>query len=66
MEILPSKTVPEKCTVEGEGLLRVDTGKDSEFMIVARDGYSNQKKKGGDAFEVGIMGSAQLKSLQVT
>ena len=66
VEILPSKTVPEKCTVEGESLLRVDTGKDCEFMIVARDGYSNQKKKGGDAFEVGIMGSAQLKSLQVT
>ena len=64
VEILPSKTVPAKCTVQGESLTRVQTGGDCQFTIVARDGYGNQKKKGGDAFEVGIMGSAQLKSLE--
>jgi hypothetical protein len=64
VEILPSKTMPDKCTAEGEALSHVFPGVVSSFTITARDLYSNQKRKGGDAFEVGVMGAAQLKSLQ--
>ena len=64
VEILPSKTIPEKSTVHGESLDTVSAGTACTFTIIARDNFGNQKKKGGDAFEVGIMGSAQLNSLQ--
>ena len=34
------------------------------FVIIARDGYGNRKSKGGDPFEVGLLGPAQLLALQ--
>ena len=33
------------------------------FLIIARDGYGNRKSKGGDPFEVGLLGPAQLLAL---
>ena len=64
VDILPSKTIPERCTAVGEALMRVHPGIDCQFTITSRDNFGNQKRKGGDAFEVGVMGPAQLKSLK--
>ena len=36
----------------------------SSFTIYAKDIFHNIKIRGGDPFEVGVMGAAQLKSLQ--
>lgn len=64
VEILPSKALPEKCTAHGEVLLHCLPAAESVFTIVSRDTFGNQKLKGGEAFEVGVMGAAKLSSLQ--
>lgn len=64
IEILPSKTVAECSTVEGECLTQIYPGIRSEFVVVARDSYGNKKARGGDQFEVSIMGPAQLMSVE--
>ena len=33
------------------------------FLVIARDGYGNRKSSGGDPFEVGLLGPAQLLAL---
>ena len=63
VNILPSRTVADKCTAEGDSLVHLQAGVYSYFTITARDTFSNQKQRGGDAFEVGVMGPAQLQSL---
>jgi len=63
VEILPSKTVSRECTAEGEGLEMVRMGQLTSFVITARDLFGNSKNRGGDPFEVGVMGPAQVASL---
>jgi len=63
VEILPSKTFATKCTAQGTALEMVSLGAETNFLITARDSYGNAKDKGGDPFEVGVMGPAQLTEL---
>jgi hypothetical protein len=64
IEVLPSQTVASKCSANGDALTYIYAGTKSTFNIVARDAYGNMKRRGGDPFEVGVMGSARLHSLQ--
>jgi len=64
LEILPSRTIPERCTAEGVALTMAATNQVSSFTITARDSFGNKKTRGGDPFEVGIMGPAQLKAVE--
>lgn len=63
LEILPSRTVAETTTAEGETLLRVSPKEISKFTIHAADAFGNPKTRGGDNFEVSLMGPAEFKSL---
>lgn len=63
IEILPSKTIAAKSEAEGMCLQQVEPGTPSSFTIYACDSYGNRKARGGDQFEVGIMGPAQLMAL---
>ena len=64
IEILPSKTIAKFCTAEGEALEKLSTKNATTFTITAMDGYGNAKNRGGDPFEVGVMGPAKLLDLQ--
>jgi hypothetical protein len=64
IEVLPSKTVPALCFAEGDALTRMPSKAISTFIICAVDNYGNRKLRGGDPFEIGIMGPAQLVSLK--
>lgn len=64
IEILPTTTVANKCAVEGDAVVAVTAKTAQTFTIIAHDCYGNQKQRGGDPFEVGLMGPAQLKRLQ--
>lgn len=64
IEILPSKTIAKFSTAEGEALEKLSTKTASTFTITAMDGYGNAKIRGGDPFEVGVMGPAKLIDLQ--
>ncbi len=64
IEILPSKTVAAMCTVTGEALAALVPGVHSQFIIEARDSFGNLKTRGGDQFEVSVMGPAQLLSVE--
>ncbi len=61
-EILPAKTSPEHTIAEGT-LTVVSPSNLNMFKIFAKDKFGNNKIKGGDLFEVGIMGPGQVKSL---
>jgi len=63
VEVLPSRTLVRYCTASGPVLQSVRLGSTESFTIQAMDGYGNKKVKGGDPFEVAVMGSAQLKDL---
>jgi hypothetical protein len=74
IEVLPSKTVPGLCIAQGEALTRgivlpsSSTKRGgatalSSFTIIAMDNYGNRKLRGGDPFEIGLVGPAQLNSL---
>lgn len=63
VEVLPSRTLARYCTAVGPVLQSVKLNSTETFMIQAMDGYGNKKVKGGDPFEVAVMGSAQLKDL---
>jgi hypothetical protein len=64
VEVLPSRTVPEKCTCEGDCLTTgFPVNKTSSFTLIARDQFGNKKKTGGDVFELGVMGPALLSGL---
>jgi len=63
IEVLPSKTLPSACRAEGEALLKLPMKQVSSFTIIAVDSYGNRKLRGGDPFEIGIMGPAQLLQL---
>lgn len=63
IEILPSKTAPEFCIAVGENTTSCHPGATSSFIIYAKDIYGNNKQKGGDPFEVSIVGPASLQSL---
>lgn len=63
MEILPSRTVARYCTAHGEALDSIMANQTQTFTIVAMDGFGNRKNNGGDPFEVGVMGPAQLRAL---
>ena len=64
LTIMPSKTVPENCTAVGDCLTSIVCNTTSTFTIHAKDIFHNHKVRGGDPFELGVMGPAQLKSLQ--
>ncbi len=64
IEILPSKTTAAMCTVKGEALTAMVPGVHSQFVIEARDSFGNLKTRGGDQFEVSVMGPAQLLSVE--
>lgn len=63
VEVLPSRTLARYCTASGSVLQSVRLHSTETFTIQAMDGYGNKKVKGGDPFEVSVMGSAQLKDL---
>lgn len=63
MEVLPAKTCAEMCTAEGDALQRIRTRELSTFTVIAKDSFGNNKIRGGDPFELGVMGPAQLRSL---
>ena len=64
MEILPTKTSPENCRAEGAALTQVAPLQLSSFTIVAADSFGNAKARGGDPFEVSMLGPAQMRSLK--
>jgi hypothetical protein len=64
LNIMPSKTVPDQCIAEGDALKVVYPGVLSSFNIIARDVFGNNKTRGGEPFEVGIMGPATMKTLR--
>jgi hypothetical protein len=64
LNIMPSKTVPEQCIAEGEALKFIHPSTLSSFTIIARDIFGNSKTRGGEPFEVGVMGPATMKSLR--
>lgn len=63
IEILPSRTLAENCIAVGENIHSCYPGVSSSFIIYAKDIYGNNKQKGGDPFEVSIVGPASLQSL---
>ena len=63
VEILPSRTIARFCTAHGDALSSIVANETQTFTIIAMDGYGNRKINGGDPFEVGVMGPAQLRSL---
>lgn len=64
VDVVPSRTVPEKCTCEGGCLVNgLPADQTSSFTLYARDQFGNQKQSGGDIFELGVMGPAALKGL---
>ena len=63
VEILPSRTMARFCVAEGEALHSIVANETQTFTITAMDGFGNKKNNGGDPFEVGVMGPAQLKAL---
>lgn len=63
VEVLPSRTLARYCTASGPVLQSVRLHRTETFTMQAMDGYGNKKVKGGDPFEVAVMGSAQLKDL---
>ena len=63
IQVMPSRTFPSQCTGEGSALQSVSLGEETSFLITSRDMYGNPKPRGGDPFEVGIMGPAQLTEL---
>lgn len=64
VEILPSTTAVECCSAIGDTLTSIPAASRSLFTIIARDAYGNMKRRGGDPFEVGVLGAAKLHSLQ--
>lgn len=64
IEILPSKTVAACSTAEGMALRSVYPEKSSTFTVVARDALGNAKQRGGDPFEVSLLGPARLQSIE--
>lgn len=63
VEILPSYTTASQCTATGECLSKIPSDSKSTFQIIARDNLGNKKKRGGDPFEIGVMGPAMLHGL---
>jgi hypothetical protein len=64
LEILPSKTIPKFCIAEGDILQQMPTKSTGTFTIQAMDGFGNRKARGGDPFEVVIMGPGQVVDLE--
>ena len=64
IEILPSKTVASCSTAEGEALTSVYPEEISTFTVIARDALGNAKTRGGDPFEVSILGPAKPRSVE--
>ena len=64
VEILPASTVASACECLGPVLSSIPVASRSSFTIIAKDEYGNQKPRGGDPFEVGVMGPATLLGLE--
>lgn len=65
VEVMPSHTDPSCCMAFGECIQKMIVPEvPSTFTIVAMDSYGNKKQRGGDPFEVGVMGPAKLLSLE--
>jgi hypothetical protein len=63
IQILPARTIASFSTAEGEMLTHIRSKETSSFTIISKDCFSNRKHRGGDPYEVGVMGPAQLVSL---
>jgi hypothetical protein len=65
VEVLPSHTDPSNCSAHGDCLQKsIAPDVPSSFTIIAMDSYGNKKLRGGDPFEVGVMGPAKLLGLE--
>lgn len=64
IEILPAKTIPKFCIAEGTMLTQMAYKSTQTFTILAMDGYGNRKTRGGDPFEVSILGPGQVLDLE--
>lgn len=63
IEIMPAKTSPAQSIAEGEALTGIRARDSASFDIISKDAFGNRKIRGGDPYEVGVMGPAQLVSL---
>lgn len=64
IEILPSRTLAKFCVCEGPALQEMTVNSTHTFRVLAMDGYGNFKTRGGDPFEVAVIGPARLMELQ--
>lgn len=65
VEVLPASTDPTFCHAFGECIQKkIIPDVVSTFTIIAKDAYGNNKGRGGDPFEVGVMGPAKLLGLE--
>jgi hypothetical protein len=65
VEVLPASTDPPSCEAFGECIQKkIVPDVVSTFTIVAKDAYGNLKQRGGDPFEVSVMGPAKLIGLE--
>jgi hypothetical protein len=65
VEVLPSQTHPASCVAYGECFVKgLVPEVQSTFTIIAMDSYGNRKQRGGDPFEVGVMGPVKLIGLE--
>eukprot|EP01038_Epipyxis_sp_PR26KG_P007045 gene7045-9620_t len=63
IEILPSRTLAKLCYAEGEMLTKIKANSVERFTIFGVDSFGNLKNRGGDPFEVGVMGPANLLNI---
>eukprot|EP00602_Paraphysomonas_sp_CaronLab_P008689 CAMPEP_0185036454 /NCGR_PEP_ID=MMETSP1103-20130426/29487_1 /TAXON_ID=36769 /ORGANISM="Paraphysomonas bandaiensis, Strain Caron Lab Isolate" /LENGTH=592 /DNA_ID=CAMNT_0027573995 /DNA_START=456 /DNA_END=2234 /DNA_ORIENTATION=+ len=64
VEVLPSQTDPLCSVASGDALSKLIPGVRSVFTVTAMDSFGNKKRRGGDPFELGVMGPARLHGLQ--
>ena len=63
VEVHPSTTDAAMSIAKGETLVQMIPDVISTFTVEARDAYGNRKYRGGDPFELGVMGPAKLHGL---
>jgi hypothetical protein len=64
VEVLPSQTDSSMSIASGNALVSLIPDVISEFTVLAMDAFGNRKQRGGDPFELGVMGPAKLHGLQ--
>jgi hypothetical protein len=64
VRVVPGPAFPSKCVAKGDGLHHAKSMETAYFTIAANDALGNERKGGGDPFEVSVSGPAVLKGLQ--